>query len=372
MQRSERIAVRAMTEYFQMLSQNNSMAQMHLLGTGYIAELENKIKRHYGMKYALCLSNATTALMAVALALNLRNSHFVTTPYTYGASISGWMMNGNKPIFADIENETLSLDPQSAAKSISSKTKAILAVDIYGIPHDSAGMREVANEYGIWYIADCAQSMGATRSGRPSGIYADALVTSFTVGKTVFAGEGAAIVTNSAAIYEKLLWFSQHPLRQKRELGLLLNNEFGLNARIHPLAAVWANATWNNEMKKLAKHQRECYQIIELLNEIGLTENIPFTPDNINPSFFRLTACVKNKKDGKDALIKELNSCIDPLMIEDAPITPLYKQPAFIAQYKSNYFKQISCPQAERQAKIRICFIKKHMPVFYSEDLKND
>lgn len=220
-------------------------------------------------------------------------------------------------------------------------------------------MRKLADEFGLWYIADCAQSLGATRFCEPSGVYADALVISFTVGKTVFAGEGAAIVTNSESIYEKLLWFTQHPLRQKREIGLFLSNEFGLNARIHPLAAIWANAIWNNELKKLAKHQKECYQIIKLLNNIGLTENISFAPLKINPSFFRLTACLKNKKDEKDDLIKELNSCIGQLIIEDAPITTLYNQPAFMAQYRRSRLKKANCPQADKQAKERLCFIKK-------------
>jgi dTDP-4-amino-4,6-dideoxygalactose transaminase len=355
---SEQIAERAIHNYFNKLSANQSMRQMHLYGGGAVAALETKIKKHYGMKFALCLSNATTGLMALAVALELKNVQFITSPYTYGATISGWLMQDNKPVFADIDAQTLTLDCHSTAKAITSKTKAILATDIYGIPHDSAGMRKIADEYGLWYISDSAQSLGATRSGRPAGAFADALVISFTVGKTVFAGEGAAIVTNNEGLYERLLWHTQHPLRQKKELGLSLSNEFGLNARMHPLAALWANSVWKSELKKLAKHQKESYRIIDKLNKTGFTENIPFESEKINPSFFRLTASWKNTENKKDNLIKKLIAYIGPTIIEDPLVKLIYQQPSFLARYKSRLCKNIHCPQAERQAQVRFCIIK--------------
>lgn len=354
---SEKKAAKAVAAYFQKVSHDAAAAQMHLTGTGPVAELERKIKRHYSTKYALCLSNGTTALTALALALELKNSDFVTTPYTYGATVSGWMMLGNKPVFADIDGETLALDCRAAAKAVTSRTKAVLAADIYGIPHDSQGMRKIADEHGLWYIADCAQSLGATRYGAPSGILADALVVSFTAGKTLFAGEGAAVATNNETIYEKLLWITQHPLRQKKELGLDLYNEFGLNARIHPLAAVWACAVWPDALKKLAAHQRDCYEIIAKLNDIGLTETISFMPEKINPSFCRLTAVWKNCRPEKAILEKELSDCIGPTIIEDGPVRLLFQQPSFGAQYKKGDWKKFQCLQAERQVKSRFCII---------------
>jgi len=354
---SEKIAALAIEKYLNELPANDSLRQIHLCGGGAVVALENKIKRFYGMKYALCVSNATTALMALAMALEFKKADFVTSPYTYGATISGWMMQGNRPVFADINAETLALDCHATANAISTKTKAILVTDIYGIPHDSAGMRKTADKYGLWYISDTAQSLGATYFGQPSGSYADALVVSFTVGKTVFAGEGAAIVTNHEVLYDKLLWYTQHPLRQKKELGLSLSNEFGLNARIHPLAAVWANAVWNSELRKLAERQKHCYEIIDKLNKIGLTERISFRPNKINPSFFRLTASWKNSKGKKEALLEELNACIGPMIIEHAPVKLIYQQSSFVAQYKKSIWAKVQCPQAERQVQRRFCLV---------------
>src|SRR5436190_7634341 len=81
--------------------------------------------------------------------------------YTYGASLSGWLLLGNRPVFADIEADTLLLDPGSVRTQITPRTRAILAVDIFGVPSDSAALRRIADEHGLWYVAHAAQSLGA-------------------------------------------------------------------------------------------------------------------------------------------------------------------------------------------------------------------
>jgi dTDP-4-amino-4,6-dideoxygalactose transaminase len=229
--------IAAITNYFLEAQSSSALQQTSLLGAGAIAELEEKLERHYGMRYALCVSNATMGLWAIAMALELGDSTFVTTPYTYGASLSGFLQVGCQPIFADIDH-TLTLNPDSVRKAIAPNTKAILGVDLYGVPCDALTMREIADHYGIFYIADAAQSFGASRNDLPASALADALVVSFTFGKSLFAGEGGAILTNNEELYRKLLWWTQHPMRQRLELGLDLDNEFAINARIHPLAAI--------------------------------------------------------------------------------------------------------------------------------------
>ena len=144
------------------------MSDAHLQGIGAIAELEARLRKVYGMKHALTVANATLGLLAIGQSLGLSCSEFVTTPYTYGASLAGWLWLGNRPVFADIDPQTLALDPEAARRTITAKTKAILAVDLFGIPADMAALRRLADEFGIWYIADAAESLGAYRSGRPA------------------------------------------------------------------------------------------------------------------------------------------------------------------------------------------------------------
>lgn len=332
---------------------NGSSGFVHLCGTGAVAELEAKLRIHYGMNHALCVSNGSLGLMTIAVALGLRDTAFITTPSTYGASIAGWLLLGNKPVFADIDPMTLTLEPGSVEKAITRDTKAILSVDIFGNPCDMAGLRRIADEHGLWYIADCAQSLGARRDSKQSGSLADALVVSFTVGKPLFAGEGGAILTNNTALYNRLLWFSQHPLRQRRELGLRLDNEFAINARIHPLAAIWANSVFEQSLEAVTVRRQGYFELIKALNQIGLTEEIRFVEDSIEPTFFRFTAAWK-RRPCEARLVKALRKCSLNVGLEPFPIRLLYRQSSFLAQYGKSV-KHVYCTEAERQHRTRFC-----------------
>src|SRR4030042_3229415 len=126
MPKSETKIERALRDYLRAVVTTEAAQKMHLCGGGAVGALEKKLKVHYGMKYALCISNATTGLLAIAMALELKGADFVTTPYTYGATISGWLLGGSRPIFADIDGSTLTLDCDSVRRSLTPKIKAIL------------------------------------------------------------------------------------------------------------------------------------------------------------------------------------------------------------------------------------------------------
>lgn len=327
--------------------------EAHLYGAGAVATLEARLKEFYGMRYALLVSNATMGLFLIALALELRRSEFLTTPYTYGGSLSGWLALENKPVFCDIEPDTLTLSSADARHAISTRTKALLSTDIYGTPADMLALRRTADDYGLWLISDAAQSFGATRDHLPASALADALVVSFTSGKTLFAGEGGAILTNHADVFEKLVWLGAHPNRQRRDLGLELYNEMALNCRPHPLAAIWANAVFEESLKRLKARQSFCLRALAALNSSGLTEPLEFEQRNILPSFFRLSAAWKKRDEKK--LIQSLKASGFNLGIEPAPVRLIYKQPEFIAQYGGLPRGIRPCREAEHQAAQRFC-----------------
>jgi len=326
------LARSAIADYWQAVADDPEQLGMHLSGSGAVAALEAKLCEWSGKSYALCVANATIGLWAIARALDLVGVEFVTTPYTYGASLAGWLVLQNRPIFAGVSPDTLTLDPVAVRRAITPQTRAILAVDILGNPCDSAALRAIASEYGLWYVADGAQSLGALRGGRPASGEADAIVVSFTVGKTICAGEGGAILTDNADLYERLVWWTQHPDRQRRDLGLGLVNEFGLNARIHPLAAVVANATFGAALQRLQGYQDGCFQVIAALNESGLTQPIRFRELGIVPSFFRLAAAWRGEPQG-ERLVADLAARGLAVRLEPLPFSRLDRQPAFIAQY---------------------------------------
>jgi len=321
--RSLDLAIAAVREYYQRES------GQHLYGTGAVADLEQKLARHYGKKYALCCCNATTALLAIALALDLKQEQFITTPLTYGGTLAGWLLLGNRPLFAGVEPVTYTLDPVAVRAAITPEVKAILAVDLFGNPCDMQGLRDVADEFGLWYIADAAQSLGADRDRLPASSLADAIVVSFTVGKSLCAGEGGAIITDDAELYQKLVWFTQHPYRQYRDLGL--ENQFGLNGRMHPLGAAIANATFEEALQDLQGYQSHCLAIAAALNEIGLTEMMPHSLD-YRSTFFRFVATWRDRP-VPELLLRELGDRGFALEILPLSLCPIPQQAAYVTQY---------------------------------------
>lgn len=355
-------AIEAISEYVINASACDDFQQMHLNGSGAVAKLEERLKKFYGMRHALCVSNATAGLMAVALALDLRGDEFVTTPVSFGGSIASWLLLGNKVIFADVEPSTLTLDCKSVRRCITPRTRAILSVDIFGNPSHTDALRKLCDEYQIWYIADAAQSLGAYRNGKPASCMADALVVSFSPSKSLFAGEGGAVMTNNSELYQKMIWHTQHPARQRRDLGFNLSNEFAINGRISPLSAVWANSIFDESLRQLQQHQAMCFGIIRALNSIGLTMPIDFEEKGITPSFFRLTAKWKRKACAA-ALLRELHQQDLSVNRHPQPFTLLYQQPAFVAQYGRQYKIQKPCSEAEKQIFNRFSLVNDYFSI---------
>lgn len=325
----------------------------HLSGAGAVARLERRLRDLYGVKYALCVSSATSGLTAVALATGLRNSEIIAPVLTYGATLAGFLMLGNHVRFADVDPVTLCVDPADVEKLIGPRTKAIVSVDLFGVPSDSAALRGIADDHGLILIADAAQSFGATRGGILR-VDADAHVLSFTVGKTLCAGEGGAVLTNRADLYERLVWHTQHPHRQRRDLGFDCENEFAVNCRIHPLAAACAEAAFDESLGRLRLRQQRAFGLVESLNESGLVEPLPFSRQSIASTFFRLS--VARGKGVQPADVCECLREVDESITRDwRSLGLLPHSPSFRAS-SGRPVQRGTWPSAARQVKRRLQF----------------
>ena len=285
----------ALTAYLEQIENDGLTARCHLSGNGAVESLENKLKAFYNMRHALCVDSATNGLFYLALAVGLRKKEIVTSPLSYGATISGALWLGNKFHFADIDN-TLNISPCAVRKALKEHTniKAFYAVDFAGIPHDMFAMRQICDEFGIWYFADAAQSLGAEINRSKASSLADALVVSFSPGKTVFCGEGACILTNQTGLYKRLVSITQHPFRMKRDIGLGAYSELGLNGRINPLAAIVGDAIFNQCLQHLKSKQA---QILSLYSETDRFHSITpfhFVENGFLPAFFHLPLSVND------------------------------------------------------------------------------
>jgi UDP-4-amino-4,6-dideoxy-N-acetyl-beta-L-altrosamine transaminase len=183
-----------------------------------VSELESALCRIGGAKYATAVSSGTAALHCACLAAGIGpGDEVIVPPITFAASANCVLYCGATPVFADIDPDTWEISPEEIEKKITSKTKAVIAVDYTGQACDYSAIVQICKVKGLVLIEDAAHSIGTRYFGKPVGSIADMTVFSFHPVKTVTAGEGGAILTHSQELHEKLQLFSKH--------GIIHNNE---------------------------------------------------------------------------------------------------------------------------------------------------
>ncbi len=184
-----------------------------------VTELEERLCRLTGAKYAVVCSNGTAALHIAALAAGLgEGDELITTPITFAASANCGLYCGAKPVFADINPNTYNISPESVKEKITDKTKAVVAVDFTGQAVELDELLGICHEKGITLIEDGAHSIGTKYNGKPVGSIADMTTFSFHPVKTVTGGEGGAVLTNSEEFYQKLLLYRSHGITRNPDL----------------------------------------------------------------------------------------------------------------------------------------------------------
>jgi UDP-4-amino-4,6-dideoxy-N-acetyl-beta-L-altrosamine transaminase/dTDP-4-dehydrorhamnose reductase len=176
-----------------------------------VNEFERKVAEYCEAQYAVAVSNATAALHAAcAVAGIAEGDEVITTPITFPATANAIVYCGGKPVFADIDEDTLNIDTREIRKRLSAKTKAILAVDFAGHPADLDEIKAIAKERGLTVIEDAAHALGAKYKGYRIGSLSDMTIFSFHPVKHITTGEGGMVLTDSRELYEKLKTFRHH------------------------------------------------------------------------------------------------------------------------------------------------------------------
>ena len=328
-----------------------------LSGSGAVYRLEKRFSSLVGLPHALAVANATLGLWALFMALEIHDADVITTPYTWGGSLAGLALSGNRPVFADIDRNTLTLDPVAVGQRVTPRTRAMLAVDIYGYPCDGPTLRQIADYHGLVLIQDCAQSFGAYQEGHHTGWWADAAVFSFTRSKALFAGEGGMILTPHSDLWRALVRQTQHPLRQIRDVPGSPVNEMAVNLRINPLAAVWAEATWNDTLAGMDKHRIESLRILDLLEKEKASKTKAPDGKKVRPSFHTLTFEPRCKSDRIQAVLRDNHLSYT---ISSPPVSaPIYYHDSYRElSKKCGWGKHCKCPVAEEQSNRRVRLVK--------------
>ena len=245
----------------------NKVLRSDLITQGRVVpEFERSIARYCGAKYAVVVSNGTTALHLAYLAAGLKKGdEVITTPNTFAATSNMVLAVGAKPVFCDIRSDTWNINESKIERLITSKTKAVVPVHFAGHPCEMGEIYKVARRHKLFVIEDACHALGARHKKSRIGDcrFSDMAVFSFHPVKTITTGEGGAILTNNKKLYEKILLLRNHGIKKDAN-GFNVMTELGYNYRMTDIQA----ALGLSQMKKLDKFLRDRIGVAERYDRV--------------------------------------------------------------------------------------------------------
>lgn len=217
----------------------------------FVTDFENAFATYIGVKYATGVCNGTVAIHLAMVALGLgKNDEVIVPTFTYVASANPILMVGATPVFVDSKVDSWQMDPEDIRKKITSRTKAIVAVHLYGHPCDMEAIMQIAEEYNLIVIEDCAEAIGSEINGKKIGSIGHVACFSFFGNKTITCGEGGMVMTNDEKLYELLVHYKTQGVSKTREYW---HDVVGYNYRMTNIQAAIGLAQLEKVEEKVAK-----------------------------------------------------------------------------------------------------------------------
>ena len=256
-------------------------------GTDVTKKFEEEFAEWQGTELALGYSSGTASLQGAMYGVGVGVGDEVIGPsVTYWAAILPCMSLGATPVFADIERETMCIDPESVEERISEHTKAIVAVHNYGHPADMDPIMEIAREHDVAVIEDVSHAHGAEYRGRKLGTIGDVAAMSMMAGKSFAIGEAGMLATDDREIYERAVAFS-HYERHREELELPELEQYaglpfgGAKHRMHQLSSAMGRVQLRSYDERVEEIQRAMHYFWELLEDVpGVRKHHPDHEDS--------------------------------------------------------------------------------------------
>ena len=305
-------------------------------GGKFVTEFEEMVAKKCSRKHAIASSSGTSALHLALLAMGISKGDEVIVPtLSFIASANAITYTGAKPVFVDSDFKTWNIDPVEVEKAITSKTKAIMPVHLYGHPADMDEINELAEKYNLLVVEDAAEAQGATYKERPVGSLGAVATFSFFGNKVITTGEGGMIVTDDDQIASKCRILRDHGMSADKRYW---HPELGFNYRMTNLQASIGVAQmrkfdWIIEKKKkiALKYISELFGV----KGIGLPPNEAWA-DNV---YWLFTILIDEEEFG--ASVSELSDVLKSNEIDTRPIFyPIHTQPI--------YSREMDCPNAEK------------------------
>ncbi|MCP4668350.1 MAG: DegT/DnrJ/EryC1/StrS family aminotransferase [Deltaproteobacteria bacterium] len=240
------------------------------LGGPQVRALEKEWAKYFGVKHAIAVNSCTSGLYCAVGATGVEpGEEIIVSPFTMCATATAPIIFNAIPVFADIEEDYFCLDPESVEDRITHRTRAIIVVDIFGLPYDVQAINAIARKYGLLVIEDTAQAPGALCKGKYAGTLADIGVYSLNYHKHIHCGEGGIAVTNNDMLADRMRLIRNHAEGVVEEKGVSdLSNMIGFNFRMTEIEAAIARCQLQKLEGLIEARQRNCEYIAYHLSQI--------------------------------------------------------------------------------------------------------
>lgn len=232
-----------------------------------VQAFEREVAAYCGVRHAISVASGTDALHLALRAAGIGpGDEVITTPFTFIATAGAISQVGARPVFVDIDAATFNIDPARIAQAVSSRTRAVLPVHLYGQPADLAPINALCRERGLALIEDCAQSFGAEYGGKKSGAYGDMGCFSFYPSKNLGAyGDGGMVITDDDAAAERLRRLRDHGRIEGYRHGMV-----GYNSRLDELQAAVLRVKLRRLDEYNSRRRRNAQRYGERLADSGI------------------------------------------------------------------------------------------------------
>lgn len=261
----------------------------------YLKKFEDAFSKKIGVRHSTAVSNGTVALHLALLALGVGDGDEVIVPtLTYIASVNAISYTGAKPVFADSLRSTWQIDPVDIERKITSKTKAIMVVHLYGHPCNMEAIMDIAERHNLFVVEDAAEAFGSKYRNKPIGSMGHISTFSFFGNKTITTGEGGMVSTNDQTLIERVVHFKGQGLAAHRQYW---HDIIGYNYRMTNISAALGLAQLE-QADDFIRRKREISQIYK-----ALLKDLPIQVHDEAPDVFHsywmfsILVCDATKRD---------------------------------------------------------------------------
>ncbi|MDR2707258.1 MAG: DegT/DnrJ/EryC1/StrS family aminotransferase [Nitrososphaerota archaeon] len=311
------------------------------LGKGpKVLEFEKNYAKFAGVKHAVAVSNGTIALNAALLAVGVKQGDEVIVPsFTFIATAEAVVFAGAKVVFADIDPETFTLSPEAVKQAVTSKTRAILPVDLYGYSADIKPLREIAEKHGLALIEDAAQAHGATYQDKPAGYFADVACWSLYASKNITTGEGGVITTDDDKLCETLQLIRNHGEKEKYTSVLM-----GNNYRMPEIEAAIGIVQLEKLSQFVAKRRQNAQQLSKILQQSKRLKLPTETKSNQHSWYLYTVRLIDGTEEERNIILKALKQ-------KEIGVEAYYVNPVNTMEFYRNNYASCELPETEKAAK---------------------